>query len=274
MPKATINGVELFHDEAGSGETILFHHGYTGSHDSWNGVVERLQDRYRCIVMDCRGAGDSAHPADGYSIEQYTADVIGMADHLGLERFTFVGHSMGGAIGMRLGLDYAARLNKLVLVAPAAADSRQISAETLEHARELWFGHQREPLIEERLLTTARVPDEAAIRKAVDRLLSVSEGHFVESRKALQSLRIGERLGEITTPTLMVAGSADALLPYNLRDFERLGNASLHVFSRVSHGVPREVPAGLSRVLADFMEHGVVTAATLEARLEERTAVS
>ncbi|MEP6870662.1 MAG: alpha/beta hydrolase [Anaerolineaceae bacterium] len=122
MSQATINGVNLFYDEHGSGEPILIHHGYTGSHYTWDDVVPHLADRYRVFRMDCRGTVDSGHPADGHTIEQYAADVIAMVDHLGLEKFTYVGHSMGGVIGYELGLSYQDRLNKLVLVAPAPAD--------------------------------------------------------------------------------------------------------------------------------------------------------
>ena len=80
MAQAIINGVELFHDEQGAGEPILFHHGYTGSHDAWDEIVPTISKRYRCIRMDCRGAGDSAHPDSGNTIEQFADDVIGMAE--------------------------------------------------------------------------------------------------------------------------------------------------------------------------------------------------
>jgi len=82
----------------------------------------------------------------------------------------------------------------------------------------------------------------------------------------MEGLRLGERLPEMMTPTLMLAGATDALLPYNLHDFGKLGNATLHVFSRVGHGISSEVPAAVSRVIPDFLEHGVITAATLAQR--------
>ena len=64
MPTKMINGVQLFYNEMGSGEPILFHHGYTGAHDVWlDEISPRLKDRFHCIVMDCRGAGDSGHSA-------------------------------------------------------------------------------------------------------------------------------------------------------------------------------------------------------------------
>ena len=97
MAKIRINEVNLFYEEIGQGDPIIFHHGYTGAHDVWlDEISPRLKDRYRCIVMDCRGAGDSEHPSEGYNIEQYADDVVGLADALKISRFHYVGHSMGG----------------------------------------------------------------------------------------------------------------------------------------------------------------------------------
>ncbi|MFQ5382423.1 MAG: alpha/beta fold hydrolase, partial [Dehalococcoidia bacterium] len=215
MPIANVNGVDLFYEQAGSGEPLLFHHGYTGSHDSWAGIVERLQDRYQCSVMDCRGAGDSAHPEDGYTIPQMAEDVVGMADHLGLDTFTFIGHSMGGVIGMQLGLEHAERLRKLVLVAPAPADGVQIPEEMRQEARQLWLNRDRDALIRRQRATSARDYRADDIESQVDRALSVSPGHYEGCWDALVDFRRGAELVNLTTPTLMMAGAADGLLPAN-----------------------------------------------------------
>ena len=276
MPLIRVHDVGIYYEERGSGSPILFQHGYNGSHDGWEGVVQRLQDRFRCIVLDARGAGDSEHPEGGYTIEQYGEDVLGVADALGLDRFTYVGHSMGGGIGMWLGLERAHRLERLVLVAPIPAErSPGIPGEyeiTLRQRRE----RAREEMIRERISQFARPEraDEQAVARGVDRALSTSDGHFRDSGRSMMEFRVRERLGEITTPTLMIAGAADWLLPDNLTDFQLLGNATLHVFTRVGHGIPREVPAALARVLADFIEHGVVNAATLRGWLEHLRAAS
>jgi pimeloyl-ACP methyl ester carboxylesterase len=273
MPKATINGAELFYDEAGSGEPILMHHGYTGSHDAWwDLITPRLKDRFRCIVMDCRGAADSEHTADGYSIEQYARDVIGMADHLGLDTFTYCGHSMGGVIGMELGINYASRLKRLILVAPAPADGVQSPREVHERSRALYQAKDRDTMIRERALMSAREGHDDRIAESVDRALSVSAGHFDDSWTALVDSRRGAQLASVTVPTLIVAGAADGLLQANLKDFQRMPNATLHVFSRVGHGVPTDVPDEFSEVVADFMQHGVVTAKTLMDRLQAAAA--
>jgi len=273
MPHATINGAELFYNQDGQGDPIIFHHGYTGSHDAWwDLITPRLRDRYRCVVMDCRGAGDSGHPEGGYSIAQYARDVVGMADFLGLDTFTYCGHSMGGVVGMELGINHATRLNKLVLVAPAPADGVQQPPELFERSRRQRRERARDTMIRERTIMAAREPDAARIALNVDRALSVSDGHFEQSWQALVDSRLGDRLPEIKTPTLMIAGASDGLLPSNLRDFQRLPNATLHVFSRVGHGVPSDVPAEFAEAVGDFMQHGVVTAATLQERLKQAAA--
>lgn len=267
MPTANINGVDLFYEVTGDGPPVLLHHGYTGSHDGWAGVVPLLSRRFRTIVMDARGAGDSSRPNEGYTIPQYAADIIGMADHLGLERFTYVGHSMGGVIGMELGLEYPQRLEKLVLVAPAPADGIDVPPSFRERAVALRARGDRDTLFRERKALSARErPDEAHMR-SVERALSVSDGHYNESWDAMVDYHRGDDLKRITTPTLVIAGAADGLLPANLKDFQRLPNATLHVFSRVSHGIPYEVPEAFTEVLVDFLDNSVVTAATLQAAL-------
>lgn len=269
MTTVSINGFNLFYEVRGSGEPIILHHGYTGSHYNFEAAAAFLAPKYRCILMDCRGAGDSGHPPSGYTIEQYAADVTGLADHLGLDRFTFVGHSMGGVIGMELGISHADRLSKLVLVAPAPAGGVQMPPGARERDLALRASGDRETMLRERKATCARDLSDALQALRLERALSVSGGHYMESWKALEDVRLAEKLAQITTPTLMIAGAADGLLAANLGDFQRLPNATLHVFSRVSHGIPYEVPEAFAEVVADFLAHGVVTAAILQRALRE-----
>ena len=263
MPHATIHGARLYYEDRGTGPAILFHHGFAGSHDSWERVIPLLQNRYRCVAMDCRGAGDSEHVADGYTIEQFAKDAVAVADHVGFGRFTYVGLSMGGAIGMQLGLDVPERLERLVLVAPAPADGIQGGA--LD---------QLIPLVESGDLdrigamigaSFAREVDTDFLRRRAQRFAGVARAHLTGGSEALSKFRVGDQLGRIRTPTLMAAGAADGLLTDNLKDFARLGNASLHVFSRCGHQVPLDVPEALADAIDDFIRHGVVTAETLQA---------
>ena len=273
MPTKIVNDVELWYEDTeGPDEVILFHHGYTGSHDAWPPIVAQLRDRYRCVMMDARGAGDSSHPEGGYTLEQYALDVIAMVDSLGIGRFTYVGHSMGGGIGYQLGLNHAERLNRLVLVAPIPSGGVAAATAMREDAAKLWHNRDEEELVRQRIAGSARpeAVDEVRVKAGVGRMLSVSVGHYEQSWHSMAQFNVTDRLGELTTPTLMMAGAADGLVRANVSDYLLLPNASLHVFNRVGHLVPQEVPNEFADLLGDFMANGVVTAGTLLDRISRK----
>jgi len=141
-----------------------------------------------------------------------------------------------------------------------------------EAGRKLWYDRNVDELVRQRLVGAARpeLNDEVVAKGRVDRALSVSVGHYEESWRAIETFDVADRLGELTTPTLVVAGAADALARDNVQDYLRLPNASLQVFNRVGHFVPSDVPEELATVLTDFLDNGVVTARTLFERITAR----
>lgn len=273
MPHNTVNGANLWYDVMGEGEPILLHHGYTASRVNWLPVAQRLQEHYQVILMECRGTGESEDTDDGYNLAQYAMDVIGMVDFLGINKFTYAGHSMGGGIGYLLGLNYADRLNRLILMAPIPSGgipgepNREIIATRLQ-AR---AGNDREHFKAEMIATRFRpdVQTDDWFESRVDHLMRVSEGHLVGGIETMHELSVEEDLDSLNVPTLMLAGAVDGLLQANLADFMRLPDASLHVFSRAGHDVAIHEPEGVSDVIHEFMQHGPVTAATLAERAEK-----
>ena len=90
----------------------------------------------------------------------------------------------------------------------------------------------------------------------------------------METFNVMDRLGALTTPTLMIAGAADGLATANVNDWQRLPNATLHVFSRAGHSPQADLPEEFSEVLADFLEHGVVNVETVQARVAEGMATA
>jgi len=267
MPHAQINGARLWYDIMGDGEPLLLHHGYTASRVNWMPVAERLEDRYQVILMECRGTGESEDTLEGYTLTQYAEDVIGLVDHLGIDKFTFAGHSMGGGIGFLLALNYAHRLNRLILMAPipsagiAGKPNREMLAARLKAREE----NNRELFKSEMEATRFRpdVQTDEWFESRVDHLMRVSDGHVVGGMETMHELSVEDELCSLNVPTLMLAGAVDGLLQANLNDFMRLPDASLHVFSRAGHDVAIHEPQGVSKAIDDFMQHGPVTAAKL-----------
>jgi len=272
MPHAVVNGARLWYEVRGRGEPILLHHGYTASRINWAPVANRLEDRFQVILMECRGTGESEHTAAGYTLEQYAADVVGLLDHLRLDRVTYAGHSMGGGIGYRLALDHAARLRRLVLMAPIPADGiGPIDAEMRRQRLDERRRRDRDALLARYRAMRFRddVETDEWFEDRVRHILSVSDGHFEQSAESMSDLAVGNRLGDVTLPTLMIAGAVDSLLAANLQDFARLPNATLEVLGRAGHEVAVHEPDRVAEAIAAFMLHGPVTAASLVARVAE-----
>jgi pimeloyl-ACP methyl ester carboxylesterase len=269
MAHAIINGARLWYDVQGEGEPLLLHHGYTASRVNWEPAAAMLRNRYQVILMECRGTGDSEHTADGYSLDQYAADVIGMADHLGLERFSFAGHSMGGGIGYVLALEYPQRIERLILMASVPADGYPLpNKEVRDFLIDRRRRGDRASYMEEYIATRFRpeIETDAWFNSRIDHILAVSEGHYVQGAESFAQLRVGDRLIDLEAPTLVLAGAVDSLLAANLADFSRLPNATLQVFSRAGHEVAVHEPEGVAAAIHGFMRHGVVTAAKLSSR--------
>lgn len=264
MPFANVNGARLWYDvlpaTRSAADTLLLHHGYTASRVNWLPVAQRLAGRYQVVLMECRGTGESEHTADGYTLEQYAADVIGVADHLRLAQFTYAGHSMGGGVGYVLALNYAARLSRLILMAAVPADgfpAPDVAAREQHIA--LRKQRDRQTLLEQYRAGRIRpdVETDAWFNSRVDHIFSVSDGHYEQGAESMQKLSVGDRLGTLITPTLVLAGAGDGLLSANIDDFRRLPNATLHVFSRAGHELAIHEPAGVADAIDAFMTYGL-----------------
>ncbi len=106
------------------------------------------------------------------------------------------------------------------------------------------------------------VEDDAWFNSRIDHIFGVSDGHFDDGAESMRSLNVGGKLVSIKTPTLVIAGSADTLLPANLDDFKRLPNAALQVFARAGHDVAIHEPDGVAEAIDGFVRNGVARAMT------------
>jgi non-heme chloroperoxidase len=98
MPTITTkDGVEIFYKDWGSGQPIVFSHGWPLSADDWdNQMMFFLSKGYRVIAHDRRGHGRSTQVADGHDMDHYADDLAALTSHLGLKNAIHVGHSTGG----------------------------------------------------------------------------------------------------------------------------------------------------------------------------------
>jgi pimeloyl-ACP methyl ester carboxylesterase len=100
------------------GEPIMLLHGFPESHRTWRHQLDALADRYRLYAPDQRGfaASDKPEGVENYETDRIVADVIALADALGLDQFTLAGHDWGGAVAWTAALIHPGRIRRLIIV--------------------------------------------------------------------------------------------------------------------------------------------------------------
>lgn len=121
MPSVNINGRKLHYREKGRGFPIIFSHSFLWDSYMWHHQFEALSENYRCIAIDLWDHGLSGALGEPvYSLEQCAEDYWNFTQSLRLERFSYVGLSVGGMIGLRLALSHPEAINSLTIVGSCA----------------------------------------------------------------------------------------------------------------------------------------------------------
>ena len=109
-------GHRVIYRTAGSGPALLLLHGITNSSETWERASSLLADRFTLIAPDLLGHGESATPRGDYSLGAHASGARDIANALGHERVTVVGHSLGGGVAMQFAYQFPERTERLVLV--------------------------------------------------------------------------------------------------------------------------------------------------------------
>jgi len=117
MPRATVNGVSLYHEVTGRGSPLVLVHGFACGIRSWDPQVKALSRAHRVITYDARGHGISEAPDDAsaYSQSASVEDLRGLLEHLRIRRAAVGGLSMGGNIALNFALTYPTMVSRLII---------------------------------------------------------------------------------------------------------------------------------------------------------------
>jgi 3-oxoadipate enol-lactonase len=189
---------------------VIFSSSLGTTSEMWTPQTEALSETFRVITFDHRGHGKSAVPAGPYTLAELGADVIGLMDTLSIEKANFVGLSLGGMVGMWLGVNAPERIEKLALLCTFA----EVNSPELWHDRaSVARGAGTEALVEasiERWFTTGFRDSNPQTVKGFRRMLAaVPDEGYAGCCEAIATMAIAEALGVITAPTLVVSGSHD-----------------------------------------------------------------
>jgi pimeloyl-ACP methyl ester carboxylesterase len=265
-----IEGVRVHYQEAGDGDApaMLLIHGFCASNFVWNEALVPLADAgFRVVAPDLVGYGFSGKPGGGeYTIEAQARILVGLMDALGMGRASLVGSSYGGAVAAVCALDYAARVERLVLVG-AVSNDEIIRRPLLRLAATPLMGELLTPvLLDARRFVKNRMRMTYAAQngymldgvrlKAHQRPLRAAATHraILRTLRNWSATRIEREAARITQPTLLVWGAHDRDVPlrYGERLHELIAQSRLFVFPGCGHLPQEERPAEFVSVVAEF----------------------
>jgi pimeloyl-ACP methyl ester carboxylesterase len=206
------NGTRLYVETAGSGEPLVFVHGFSLDTRMWDDQWEPFAEHFQVVRYDLRGFGRSALPTDQYY--RHADDLAGLLDALGIQRAHVVGLSLGGGITLDFALAHHQRVLSLVVVdgilpgfstpdldASIGTVWRAARSEPLEAVKELWLS---QPLFSGALA-------DPSVAARVRAMVADYSGYGWVARDPGRWVDppVASRLAEISAPTLALAGEGD-----------------------------------------------------------------
>jgi 3-oxoadipate enol-lactonase len=253
-----------------AGSTVDVHHFLEGPEDAsvlvlsnslgttpaiWDDQAIALRERFRLLRYDHRGHGGSPVPPGPYTVEDLGRDVIALLDRLGVERFSFCGLSLGGMVGMWLAGEAPDRVERLVLCctsarfAPDAYDSR---ARTV---RACGIGAVANAVLERWFTPAFRTSCPDVVEWARRMLLDAPAEGYAGCCEAVRDADLGDRLGAIRAPALVIAGADDPAATPDQAEFIRdsITDAGIEVIPDAAHLANVEQPEAVTQTILDHL---------------------
>lgn len=224
----TLMPVALHHHLLGpTGADPVVLGGSLGStHAMWDDLVADLSSDFRTIAFDIRGHGDSPGAVGPLTMSDLAADVTALLDRLDIERFHYVGLSLGGGIGQQLAIDAPGRVASLTLACTAASFGEPAGWHDRAGAvRRDGMGPLREGTGQRWFTDEARRRAPVQVAALLDTLVRTDADSYATCCEVLADFDSRESLVRITAPTRVITGALDPSCPVEVTSVLRRGIA-------------------------------------------------
>jgi pimeloyl-ACP methyl ester carboxylesterase len=242
VPHIKVDDIRIYYEIHGEGkQTFTMIRGLGSDLSTWSPQIPEVSKHFRTVVFDNRGAGRTDKPDGPYSIRQMAQDVNGLLDALNVRRTALLGISMGGMIAQEFAIAHPEKLSCLILGCTTFGGSESIppSREILNailagvDADEKTRGLQEQALFCDHTISNRRDVI-AAFAEARGRF-PIPPDALARQAAALRGHDTANRLQQVQTPTLVITGSEDRLIP---PDNSRL------IAERIPGAILKKLPGG------------------------------
>ena len=240
---------------AGEGSPLVLLHGFAGDHDNWMLTMEDLRGGARVIAPDLPGHGASDKSVGDGSLAALSDAVAALLDEMGLRGAVVAGHSLGGALAMRLALDRPDLVARLVLVCPAGLPGGTLNDTFLrgvtgaEKARDVKAALRL--LVRDPALVTRDMVDGVVRFLRLDGARAALETIRARLLEGAELAALQDRLADLPD-TGLILGGADAIT--GAPDLGALpGGWAVHRIDEAGHLPQLETPAAVAAILRDTL---------------------
>lgn len=246
----------------GVGAPLVLVHGYLGGSSQWDAQLPLLSQHFEVVTLDLAGYGKARHLTAPTNLAAHARDVLATLDHLGIERFHLLGHSMGGMVVQEITSQAPHRVNKLVLYATGPLGCIPGRFETMARSRER-LAQDGVERTARRICATWLLDQEAspAFAALAELATQASEQAASAGLSAMEAWDGRERLSRIAQTTLVIWGEGDRSYGWSQIEmlWRNIPRASLAVLPACSHALHLERSALFCTLLIEFLAQGEAT---------------
>jgi 3-oxoadipate enol-lactonase len=261
MPVITSDDAEIFYQVLGDGPPVVLLHPFPAHHEFWLPAAQALASRYRLILPDLRGHGESGIGQGPALMTKHAADIARICDREQVGRAVFAGVSIGGYALFECWRQYRGRIAALILCnTRAQADTPEARAARIQSASDV-IERGTEPFIDGLLArafgqtTLATRPDLVGAARRMALKMSPEDISLVQQGMAERPDSV-PTLKTVNIPALVVAGEEDSLTPVADAEFMRqnLPDAQIQIIPRTGHFAVFEKPGDAGLILRQFLD--------------------
>ncbi len=254
-----VNGTTLaYEDSGGDGPAVVFVHGLGGSIETWRAQTTAVRAAgFRAIAYDQRGAGLSAKPEGPYSAEQWTGDLLGLVEALGLDRVALVGNSVGCMVAANAAVALGERCWAVATIGGALAwrpEAGPVFAERVKLARAGRMDEIADTVAASGISEARREADPAFLGLFRALIAGADPVAYAECSAATAEARMTapER---ISAPVLAIAGELDPVTPPAFAEAiaEAVREGETAVIPQAAHWCHLEAPGAVNEALLAFL---------------------
>jgi len=262
MPRVRAGEVELYYEWHGpdTAPALVLNNGILmNAATSWVHQQRAFAERYRVLLYDCRGQGQSDHPASPYSMEQHADDLARLLDALGVGHAHVLGISYGGEVAQAFAIRHPDRVRGLVLadtVSEVGPELRLVVGSWLDVARRAEPDEFFRATVPWNFSPAFIRANAALLEDARQRYALLDYPAVVRLGECFERLHLTPDLPRILAPTCILYGDADLIKGREYAEIlhRRIANSELHVIPGAGHASCWERPQVFNRLVLEFLD--------------------